>query len=83
MNRLVYISLVILPFVVSAIVIGIKNGSLEGIANIFSIIVIFYLPIIAIIRMKTLKAPLKEILLSFIPFFGTKYRFKRFLEKDD
>lgn len=48
---------------------------------LFSFVVIVYIPIIAILRMRHLRMTLKEYLLGFIPFYGVRHRFKRITKK--
>jgi hypothetical protein len=40
----------------------------------FPYLVIFYYPVLAFLRMRYLKFTHREMLLSFVPFWGSKYR---------
>ncbi|MBB5285345.1 hypothetical protein HNQ92_003502 [Rhabdobacter roseus] len=42
-----------------------------------TLLIILFIPILAIIRMRYLGMSGKEFLLSFIPIYGAKYRYKR------
>ncbi len=47
----------------------------------FTVCLLLYIPAIAILRMRYLKMSWKEVLLSFIPFYGMRYRFRRLFER--
>lgn len=47
----------------------------------FAVCVLFYIPTLAILRMRYLKMSWKEFLISLIPFYGVWYRFRRVSEK--
>jgi asparagine N-glycosylation enzyme membrane subunit Stt3 len=40
-----------------------------------------YVPILAYLRMRTLGMSWKDYFLGLIPFYGWKYRFRRFMDK--
>lgn|GEM_PF-6835232 len=49
--------------------------------KILPFIIIFYIPLVTILRMRYVGMTWKEALKSFIPFYGFKYRFKLFQKK--
>jgi len=76
MNRFIYLTVLYLPFIVLGALYP-KSFSTQ----ILPYLVIFFIPIITIIRMKFFKCSWNNIFKSFIPFYGLKYRFKVFKEK--
>lgn len=76
MNRTVFILTLFAPFVILAAIFP-KSFTM----SILPYLIILYVPTITIIRMKHIKFTWKEVLYSFIPFYGFKYRFKVFTEK--
>ncbi len=68
--------------VVGLLPMAFPNANAEEVRFLgFSICIMLYIPSIALFRMRYLKMSWKEILISFIPFYGTQYRFRRLLEK--
>lgn len=49
--------------------------------EVLQYLIMFYLPVLTLIRMKYIGLTYKEMLLTFIPFYGIKYRYKVFTEK--
>ncbi len=76
MNRIIYLIILFVPFIVLGALYPNRFPT-----QILPYLVIFYIPIITIIRMKYLKCSWRCIFKSFIPFYGLKYRFKVFKEK--
>ena len=81
MNRFIYIVLLLFPFIVIGAVIGFFNVDLKESPKYFFWVIVLYVPILSILRMIKLKYTWKEILLSFIPFYGLKYRFRIYKDK--
>ncbi len=75
MKRIVYITFLILP--ISIIAFFWKDNYY----SIFPYYVLFYIPILSIIRMKYIGMTWKEILKSLIPFLGIRNRLKVFTKK--
>ncbi len=73
MNRIVYLIVLFVPFIVLGSFYPHKFPT-----HILPYLVIFYIPTVTILRMKYLKYSWKEIFKSFIPFYGVKYRFRVF-----
>ena len=76
MNRTIYFIVLLLPFAILGSLFPTNFSS-----DILPYLIIFYIPVISILRMKFVKFTWIEILKSMIPFYGLKYRFKVFTEK--
>ena len=82
MSRKWYIILSITPFaLLASATIGFIN--LQSKESLFSFVAILflYMPIIAIKRMKYLNYTKRQMIISFIPAWGTYLSRRRFLEK--
>lgn len=77
MNRIVFILLLLVPF----FLLGYFFPQ-DFPQKILPVLIIFYIPILVIIRMKFIKMSWKEMLLSLIPFYGIRYQFKIFTKKN-
>jgi hypothetical protein len=83
MKRAIYWFLVLLPGIVIGLASALVGGE-DGKAILFKGLqytILLYLPIISVIRMKYLKFSIKQILSSFIPFYGLKFRQKIYFDK--
>lgn len=76
MKTLVYYLLIISPFAIVGAFLGANDIELTESPKYFSWIVMVYIPIVAIARMKYMGYTKKEMLMSIIPFYGIKYRFR-------
>jgi hypothetical protein len=76
MKNLIYWILVLFPFAIIGAYVG--NEPTLGNEDFFeyiSWIIVLYLPLLSFLRLRYLKRTLKQTLLSFVPFYGIKYRF--------
>lgn len=82
MDRNLYIFLLIIPFVLVGTLLIVYKNELDTTSKFFIILSgMFYIMLINTLRMIKLKFTLKQILLSFIPFVGLKYRSILFSKK--
>jgi len=76
MNRLAFLIILLLPFfLLGAIFPDIFPE------KILPYMIIFYIPTLSVIRMRKIGMTWKDILISFIPFYGLKNSYKVFTEK--
>ena len=82
MSRKWYIILSVTPFALLATAtIGFIDLQSKGSLFSFLAILFIYLPIIAVKRMKYLNYTKRQMIISFIPVWGTYLSRRRFLEK--
>ena len=82
MKRSLFIILLILPFVIAGLSVNIINGmQLKDLTEILKWLILVYIPILTIIRMRYIKLSWKQFFLSFVPIIGIRNRFKIFTEK--
>lgn len=83
-NLIIYWVLILLPFAIAGAYVG-SNPELDSqdlFDDYMSWLILIWIPVVAIGNMLLNKRPIKEILLSFIPFYGIKYRFRRGMNKE-
>jgi hypothetical protein len=76
MNRLIFLIVTFLPFFILGAVFPEIFPD-----QILPYMIIFYIPTISVVRMRSIGMTWKEILISFIPFWGIKNSYKVFTEK--
>lgn len=76
MSRFLFIIILLVPF----FILGAVFPDIFP-EKILPYMIIFYIPILSVIRMKYIGMKWKDILVSFIPFYGLKNSYKIFTEK--
>ena len=73
-----YVLLLLIPFAVIGVLSreGIDVISKDNAVDYFGILIIFYIPLVSYLRVRSLGYGFKEFLLSLIPYYGWKYYFK-------
>lgn len=73
MKKTIYIVMVLLPFVLIGSLINILKIPIEESPKYFIFVMIFYIPVLVILRRRQLNYSWKEIAISVIPLFGQFY----------
>lgn len=77
MKRLYHLLIIIIP----AIFIGLFVSDEEKLIQVSMWHIAIVIPIATIIRMRYYGLSMKKILISFIPFYGVRYRFEMFFNE--
>ncbi len=76
MNRIIFIVVLLLPFFILGYLFPDKFPHI-----ILPVLIVIYIPVLTILRMKYIKMSWKEILISMIPFYGYSKQIKIFTKK--